>query len=140
MALQNPEDWEFALPEDPIQLSQPSTSRRHLRDEEGPSERHVQPRVEADLRQLPLISLRALQPDARALVIVLKAEAILVEGHQVEFEECFENTNSSHMVTRLSDGIGHRLWFQGLLNHLGGERRANYIAEVLHRILEFLYV
>jgi hypothetical protein len=132
MVSQNPENWEFPLPKDPIQLSQPSTSRRRLRDEEGPFERHVQP--------LPLTSLRALQPDARALVIVLKAEAILVEGHQVVFEGCFENTNASHMVTRLSDDIGHRLWLQGPLNHLGGERRANYIADVFRRILEFLHV
>jgi hypothetical protein len=60
MASQNSEDWEFPLPEDPIQLSQPSTSRRHLRDEEGSFEHHVQPRVEADLQQLLLTSLRAL--------------------------------------------------------------------------------
>jgi hypothetical protein len=140
MVSQNPENWEFPLPKDPIQLSQPSTSRRRLRDEEGPFERHVQPRIEADLQQLPLTGLRALQPDARALVIVLEAEAILVEGHQVVFEGCFENTNASHMVTRLSDDIGHRLWLQGPLNHLGGERRANYIADVFRRILEFLHV
>jgi hypothetical protein len=38
MASQNPEDWEFPLLEDPIQLSLPSTFRWHLRDEEGPSE------------------------------------------------------------------------------------------------------
>jgi hypothetical protein len=126
--------------EDPIQLSQPSTSRWRLRDEEGPSERHVQPRVEANLQQLPLTSLRTLQPDARALIIVLEAETILVESHQVVFEGCFENTNVGHMVTRLSDDIGHRLWLQGPLNHLGGEQRANYIAEVLRRILEFLHV
>jgi hypothetical protein len=81
-----------------------------------------------------------LQPDARALVIVLEAEAILVEGHQVVFEGCFENTNAGHMVTRLSDDIGHRLWLQSPLNHLGGERRANYIADVLRRILDFLHV
>jgi hypothetical protein len=137
MASQNPEDWEFPLLEDPIQLSQPSTSKRRLRDEEGPSERHVQPRLETDLQQLPLTSLRALQPDARALVIVLEAEAMLVEGHQVVFEGYFENTNAGHMVTRLSNDIGHH---QGPLNHLGGERRANYIAEVLRRILEFLHV
>jgi hypothetical protein len=140
MASQNPEDREFPLPEDLIQLSQPSTSRRYLRDEEGPSERHVQPRVEADLQQLPLTSLRALQPDARALVIVLEAKAMLVEGHQMVFEGCFENTNADYMVTRLSNDIGHRLWLQGPLNHLGGERRVNYIVEVLRRILEFLYV
>jgi hypothetical protein len=137
MASQNPKDWEFPLPKDPIQLSQPSTSRRRLRDEEGPSERHVQPRIEADLQQLLLTSLKALQPDARVLVIVLEVEAILVEGHQVVFEECFENTNVGHMVTHLSDDIGHRFWFQSPLNHLGGERRTNYIAEVLRRILEF---
>jgi hypothetical protein len=136
MASQNPENWEFSLPEDPIQLSQPSTSRRRLRDEKGPSERHVQSCVETDLQQLPLTSLRALQPDTRVLVIVLEVEAMLIEGHQV----VFENTNASHMVTRLSDDIGHRLWLQGPLNHLGGERRANYIADVFRYILEFLYV
>jgi hypothetical protein len=52
-----------------------------LQDEEGPSERHIQPRVKADLQQLPLTSLRALQLDARVLVIVLKAEAMLFESH-----------------------------------------------------------
>jgi hypothetical protein len=140
MASQNPEDWEFPLPEDPIQLSQSSTSRRRLRDEKGPSERQVQPRLEIDLQQLPLTSLRALQSDAKALVIVLEAEAMLVGGHQVVFKGCFENTNAGHMVTRLSNDIGHRLWLQGPLNHLGGERRANYIVEVLRRILEFLHM
>jgi hypothetical protein len=80
-----------------------------LQDENGPSERHVQPRVEADLQQLPLTSLRALQPNARALLFDLEAETMLVEGHQVVFEGCFENTNAGHMVTRFSDGIGHRL-------------------------------
>jgi hypothetical protein len=134
MASQNLEDWKLPLPEDPIQLSQPSTSRRHLRDEEGPSERHIQPRVEADLQQLSLTSLKTLQPDARMLVIILTAEAMLVKGHQVVFEECFENTNASHMVTHLSDNIGHCLWLQGPLNHLGGERRANYITDVHRRI------
>jgi hypothetical protein len=111
-----------------------------LRDEEGPSECHVQPRVKADLQQLPLTSLRALQPDARALVIFLEAKAMLVEGHQVVFEGCFENTNAGYMVTRLSDDIGRRLWLQGPLDHLSGEQRANYIADVLRRILEFLHV
>jgi hypothetical protein len=65
---------------------------------------------------------------------------MLVEGHQVVFEGCFENTNAGDMVTRLYDDIGHRLWLQSPLNHLGGERKANYIAEVLRRILEFFHV
>jgi hypothetical protein len=80
-----------------------------LRDEEEPFECHVQPRLETDLRQLPLISLRALQLDARALVIVLEAKVMLVGGHQVVFEGCFENTNVGHMVIHLSDDIGHCL-------------------------------
>jgi hypothetical protein len=50
MASQNPEDWEFPLPEDPIQLYKSSTSTWRLRDEDGPSERHVQPRIETDLQ------------------------------------------------------------------------------------------
>jgi hypothetical protein len=109
MTSQNLEDWEFSLSEDPIQLSQLSTSRRRLRDEEEPSERHVQPHVEVDLQQFPLTSLRALQPDARVLIIVLEAEAMLIKDHQVVFEGCFKNTNVGYMVTCLSDDIGHRL-------------------------------
>ena len=44
MALQDPDNWKFPLTqlsEVPIQLSQPSTSRRHLKDEEEPSKHHV---------------------------------------------------------------------------------------------------
>jgi hypothetical protein len=87
MASHNPEDWEFPLSEDLIQLSQPSTSRLLLRDEGEPSERYVQLCLEIDLWQLPLTTLRALQSDARALVIVLEVEAMLVGGYQVVFEE-----------------------------------------------------
>jgi hypothetical protein len=65
---------------------------------------------------------------------------MFVGGHQVIFEGCFENTNAGHMVIRFSDNIGHALWLQGPLNYLGSERRTNYIAEVLQRILELLHV
>jgi hypothetical protein len=65
---------------------------------------------------------------------------MLVRNHQVVFERCFETTNTGHMVTRLSNDIGHHLWLQGLLNYLGGEWRANYIVDVLRHILEFLHV
>jgi hypothetical protein len=65
---------------------------------------------------------------------------MFVGDHRVVFEGCFENTNADHKVTRLSDDISHRLWLQGPLNHLGGERRTSYIVEVLRRILEFLHV
>jgi hypothetical protein len=65
---------------------------------------------------------------------------MLVKGHQMVFEGYFENTNAGHMMIRLSDDIGPRLWLQGPLNLLGSERKANYITDVLRRILEFLYV
>ena len=119
------------LPEVPIQLCQPSISRRHLKDEEEPSECHIQPRLESDPQQAPLRSLRNLQPSARTLVIVLEVEALLIGGHQVVFEEYFENTNEVQMVTHLFDGIGHRLYLQGPLSALGDEQRTIYIAIVL---------
>ena len=75
--------------------------------------------------------MRILQSGARALVIVLEAEALLIGGHQVVFEGCFENTNRVQTVTRLSDDIGHRLYLQGPLIHLGSEWRATFIVVVL---------
>jgi hypothetical protein len=60
---------------------------------------------------------------------------MLFGGHQVVFKGCFENTNANYMVIHFYNDIGHRLWLQGPFNHLGGERRANYIAEVLRHIL-----
>jgi hypothetical protein len=74
------------------------------------------------------------------LFSLTNTEAMLVGGHQVVFEGCFENTNVGYMVTCLFDNIGHRLWLQGPLNHLGDEMRANYITKVFRHILEFLYV
>ena len=140
MASQDPEDCELPLTQVPVQFSQPSTSRRHLKDEEQPFERHTQPRLDLGPQQAPLASLRSLHLGAKALVIVLESEALLIHGHQVIFERSFENNNEVQIVTRLSDNIGHRLYLQGPLNHLGSERRASYITLVLHQILEFLYV
>ena len=74
-----------------VQFSQSSTSKRRLRDEEQPFEHHIQPRLDPDPQQAPLASLRSLYPDARALVIVLESEALLIDGHQVVFEGSFEN-------------------------------------------------
>jgi hypothetical protein len=62
---------------------------------------------------------------------------MLVRDHQVVFEGCIKNTNVGHMSTRVSDDIGHRLWLFGPLNHLGGDRRANYITGVLVAFLSF---
>ena len=91
-------------------------------------------------QQAPLASLRSLHPSARALVIVLDFEALLIDGHRVVFEGSFENINEVQMVIRLSDDIGHRLYLQDLLNHLDSKWRASYIASVLRQILEFLHV
>jgi hypothetical protein len=46
---------------------------------------------------------------------------MVIRGHQVVFEGCFQNTNEGQMVSRLSNEVGHHLWLQGPLNHLGGE-------------------
>ena len=111
MASQNPEDCKFSLAhllDDSIQLYQPSTSRRHMLNEVETSERCVQPRSDLDPQQLPLTSLK---PDARVLIIILKAKAMLVEGHQVLFEQCFQNISEGQIVSRLSNEVSHCLWF-----------------------------
>ena len=69
-----------------------------------------------------------LTPSAKALVIILKSEALLIDGHQVVFEESFENNNEV------------RFYLQGSLNRLGNKRSASYIASVLRQILNFLHV
>jgi hypothetical protein len=84
MASQNLEDWEFSLahlPNDLIQLSQPSISKRRVKDEMETFERRVQPRSILNPQQFPLTSLKSLQPYARTLVIVLKAETMLIGSH-----------------------------------------------------------
>ena len=124
----------------PVQFSQPSISRRRLRDEEQPFERHTQPRLDPGSQQAPLVILRSLHSGARALVIILESEALLIDGHHVVFERSFENNNEVQTVTQLSNDIGHSLYLQGSLNHLGSERRASYIASVLRQILEFLHI
>ena len=102
-----------------------------MRDEEEPSERHVQPRLDSDPQQVFLRILRNLQPNTRAFVIILEVKVLLIDGHQMVFEGCFENTNGVQMVTRFSDDIGHRFYLQDLLIHLGGEQRATYIVVIL---------
>ena len=92
-----------------------------MRDEEESFERHIQPRLDSDSQQVPLKNLRTLQPSAIAFVIVLEAEVLLIDGHQMVFERCFENINGVQMVTCLFDDIGHCHYLQGPLTHLGGD-------------------
>ena len=137
MDSQDPDDWQLPLSQLPVDPSQPSTSRRRLRDEAGPFERCVQPRTEPGI---PQFTLPVLQLDNRALVIVLESEPTLSGSYQMVFEGCFENNNEEQRVSRISSDVGHRFWLQGQLNLLTRERRASYIAAVILRILEFLSV
>ena len=77
----------------PVQFSQSTTSRWRLRDEEQLFECHTQPQLDLGFQQVSLANLRSLHPGARALVIVLESEALLIDSHQVVFEGSFENNN-----------------------------------------------
>ena len=137
MESQDPDDWQLPLSQLPVDPDQPSTSRRCARDEAEPSERCVQPRTEPGI---PQFSLPVLQLENKALVIVLESEPTLSGSYQMVFEGCFENNAEEQMVSRISGDGGHRLWLQGPFNLLTRERRANYVAAILLRILEFLSV
>jgi hypothetical protein len=87
-----------------------------------------------------LTSLKSLQPDASALIIILKVKTVFIRSHQVVFEGCFQNIIEGQKMSCLFDEVGYNLWFQGPLNHLGSERQASYIAIILCKILEFLNI
>jgi hypothetical protein len=81
-----------------------------------------------------------LQLDTRALVIVLKIEAMFIEGHQMVFEGCFENTNEGQMMSCFSNKVGHHLWLHGPLNYLCRERRASYLSHLVVEVGVFIIV
>ena len=137
MESQDPDDWQLPLSQLLVDPDQPSTSRRRTRDEAEPSERCVQPRTEPGI---PQFSLPVLQLENKALIIVLESEPTLSESYQMVFEGCFENNAEEQMVSRISGDGGHRFWLQGPFNLLTRERRANYVAAIFLRILEFLSV
>ena len=134
---QDLDDWQLPLSQLPVDPDQPSTSRWRARDEAEPSERCVQPRTEPGI---PQFSLLVLQLENKALIIVLEFELTLSGSYQMIFEGCFENNAEEQIVSRISGDGGHRLWLQGPFNLLTRERRANYVAAILLRILEFLSV
>ena len=137
MESQDPNDWQLPLLQLPVHPDQPSTSRRRARDEAELSEPCVQPRTDPGILQF---SLPVLQLENKALVIVLESEPMLSGSYQMIFEECFENNAEEQMVSRIFGDGGHRLWLQGPFNLLTRERKANYVAAILLRILEFLSV
>ena len=137
MESQDPDDWQLPLLQLPVDPDQPSTSRRRARDEAEPSECCVKPRTEPCT---PQFSLPVLQLENKALVIILEFEPTLSGSYQMIFEGCFENNAEEQMMSRISGDGGDRLWLQGPFNLLTRERRANYVAVILLRILEFLSV
>ena len=137
MESQDPDDWQLPLSQLPVDSNQPSTSRRRVRDEAEASECCVQPQREPGI---PQFSLPVLQLENKALVIVLESQPTLSGSYQMIFEGCFENNVEEQMVSRISDDEGHHLWLQGPFNLLTREQRANYVAAILLRILEFLSV
>ena len=137
MESQDPDDWQLPLSQLPVDPDQPSTSRWRARDKAEPSELCIQPQTELGI---PQFSLPVLQLENKALVIVLESEPTLSGSYQMVFEECFENNTEEQMVSCISGDGGHHLWLQGPFNLLTKERRANYVAAILLRILEFLSV
>ena len=137
MESQDPDDWQLPLSQLPVDSDQSLTSRGRARDEAEPCECCVQPQTEPGI---PQFSLPVLQLKNKALVIVLESEPTLSKSYQMIFEGCFENNAEEQMVSHISGDGGHRLWLQEPFNLLTRERRANYVAAILLRILEFLSV
>ena len=102
-----------------------------------PSIHCIQPRTEPRTSQF---SLLVLQLEHKALVIVLESEPTFFRSYQIVFEGCFENNAKEQMVNRIFGDGSHRLSLQGPLNLLTKEQKANYIAAILLRNLEFLNV
>ena len=105
MKSQDPNNWQLPLSQLPVDPDQPSTSRRHARDEAESSERCVQPRTKLGI---PQFSLPVLQLENKALIIVLESEPTLSGSYQMIFEGCFENNTVEQMVSRISGDEGHR--------------------------------
>lgn len=130
-------ELELSLSQLPIQPLQPAISSPlpyHPRDEAGPSRPLKQPRVERRWHG-------NLQRDARALVILLQTGCIEPGTREVTFEGSFEGLNEDQYfgVARPVEGsVGHRRWLSGPVNPLTKDQRADYVANTIKRILEFL--
>ena len=83
MESQDPDNWQLSLLQLLVDPDQPSTSRRHARDEAEPSERCIQPRTEPGI---PQFSLPVLQLENKALGIVLESEPTLSGSYQMVLE------------------------------------------------------
>ena len=103
-------------------------------DEAGPSRPPKQPCVEKRWHG-------NLQPDARALVILLQVGRVEPGTREVTFEGCFEGLNEEQyycMVKPIEGSRGHQRWLEGPVNPLTKADRADYVAATVKRILKFL--
>ena len=89
MESQDPDNWQLPLSQLPVDPDQPSTSRRHARDEAELSELCVQPRTEPGISQF---SLPVLQLENKALVIVLESKPTFSGSYQMVFEGALRTT------------------------------------------------
>lgn len=131
-------ELELSLSEMPIQPSQPAISSPMPTlslIEAGPSRPLKKPRVEQHWHG-------NLQKDARALVILLQVGCVESDTHDVTFKGCFEGLNHLQYMYCMSKpievGRGHHHWLEGPVNHLPKEGRADYVANTIRRILNFL--
>jgi hypothetical protein len=61
-----------------------------VQDEAETSEHRVQPHSNLDPQQLPLASLKNLQPDAKTSIFISEVETMLIGSHQVIFKRYFQ--------------------------------------------------
>jgi hypothetical protein len=100
--------------------------------EEKPSKRVVRTRVDC------LAWDRRLSPNPHALAIYLKFVHACGTASE-RFEECQCEDDDVHLHCRTwVPGDGHYRWLRGPINPLSMEHRVEYLARIIHRILEFL--
>jgi hypothetical protein len=120
------------LPEQPLQLSQPSRCRPQ--DEAGPSEQRKRSRVDE-------LWHGNIQEDSRVMVILMQVDSVEPRGHEITFHGHFQgpNANQYRGINSPRQGdLGHYQYLSGLVYPLSRDQRAAYIVVTVKRILEFL--
>jgi hypothetical protein len=102
-------------------------------DEGGPSAQRKRPRIKQPWHG-------SLQPDARALVILLQVGKLEPSGPEITFQGCFEGLNMEQYFGFLpvEESRGHNRWLSDPVQSLSRDQRTIYIAETVRRILDFL--
>lgn len=120
------------LSDEMLQLSQPS--RRRNRDEDL-QEQHVLLRIDGEIQR---VWYHDFGRDSRCLVILLEVGTTPDGVSNALFEasyECMNNDQISGWSSRL--GMGHYRWLKRPINYLQREKRSEYVANTIRRILDF---